>query len=353
MASISPTPKLQFFAANGTPLVGGKLYSYAAGTTTPQATYTDAGGGTANANPIILDSRGEASVWLGSLPYKLRLTTATDVDIWTVDNVEGQATLAQLAASGGSALIGFLQAGTGAQPRTVQAKLRDEVSIKDFNVSGTGGDDSSGVSAALSSGARRIYVPPGTYSLQSIISITLANDLEIYGPGRFVYTGAASISPLFTVQCAGYSFAVRGLTFDGDNLVPGAFRIENTAAMSSNTLPSCYLEGCTLIDFRMHTASIWNNGAYIAGGFERVEILNNNVRNITRAAGTGTPGTNGTSGITVQHYDSSKFVRNCIHSGNAYSNVTSDDALGSIYNVDLDGFKFFAPLPSTSSGQYA
>jgi hypothetical protein len=353
MASISPTPKLQFFAANGTPLVGGKLYSYAAGTTTPQATYTDAGGGTANANPIILDSRGEASVWLGSLPYKLRLTTATDVDIWTVDNVEGQATLAQLAASGGSALIGFLQAGTGAQPRTVQAKLRDEVSIKDFNVSGTGGDDSSGVSAALSSGARRIYVPPGTYSLQSVISITLANDLEIYGPGRFVYTGAASISPLFTVQCAGYSFAVRGLTFDGDNLVPGAFRIENTAAMSSNTLPSCYLEGCTLIDFRMHTASIWNNGAYIAGGFERVEILNNNVRNITRAAGTGTPGTNGTSGITVQHYDSSKFVRNCIHSGNAYSNVTSDDALGSIYNVDLDGFKFFAPLPSTSSGQYA
>ena len=77
MASISPTPKLQFFAANGTPLVGGKLYSYAAGTTTPLATYTDESGGTANPNPVILDSRGEASVWFGSAAYKLRLTTAT------------------------------------------------------------------------------------------------------------------------------------------------------------------------------------------------------------------------------------------------------------------------------------
>lgn len=243
----------------------------------------------------------------------------------------------------GADLVGFLQAGVDAEPRTVQSKLREQVAITDFD----------SVAEALVSGARRIYVPPGNYSLATTVSVTLPNDVELYGPGRFVYTGAASTSPMFTIQCAGYSFAVRGLTFDGDNLVPGGFRIENTAAMSSDTLPSCYLEGCTLIDFRMATTSLWNNGAYIAGSFERVEILNNNVRNITRAAGTGTPGTNGTSGITVQHYDSSKFVRNCIHSGNAYSNVTSDDALGSVNNVDLDGFKFFAPLPSTSSGQYA
>jgi len=33
MAILTPTPKQQFFAANGAPLVGGKLYSYVAGTT--------------------------------------------------------------------------------------------------------------------------------------------------------------------------------------------------------------------------------------------------------------------------------------------------------------------------------
>lgn len=89
MATISPQPKLQFFDASGNPLAGGKLYTYAAGTTTPQTTYTDSTGTAANTNPIILDSRGEASVWLGDLYYKFRLTSSTDVDIWTVDNLAG------------------------------------------------------------------------------------------------------------------------------------------------------------------------------------------------------------------------------------------------------------------------
>ena len=52
-ANLSAVPKLQFFDNNGNPLVGGKLYTYAAGTTTPLATYTDASSGTPNTNPII------------------------------------------------------------------------------------------------------------------------------------------------------------------------------------------------------------------------------------------------------------------------------------------------------------
>ena len=87
MADLSFPPKLQFFDANGVPLVGGKLYSYAAGTTTPLATYTSSAETTFNPNPIILDSRGEAEVWLGSPMYKFKLTTPADVEIWTVDNI--------------------------------------------------------------------------------------------------------------------------------------------------------------------------------------------------------------------------------------------------------------------------
>jgi len=89
MALISPQPKLQFLDANGAPLVGGKLYTFAAGTTTPQATYTDQSGGSANPNPVILDSRGEASVWLGTSTYKFKLTDSTDVEQWTIDNLSG------------------------------------------------------------------------------------------------------------------------------------------------------------------------------------------------------------------------------------------------------------------------
>jgi hypothetical protein len=87
--SLAPTPKLQFFDANGAPLVGGKLYTYAAGTTTPLASYTDSTGNTANTNPIILDSRGEANVWLSGAIYKFALYSAINVLIWTVDNING------------------------------------------------------------------------------------------------------------------------------------------------------------------------------------------------------------------------------------------------------------------------
>jgi hypothetical protein len=86
-AALTPNPKAQFFAADGTPLVGGKLYSYVAGTTTPLATYINYAGVTANTNPVILDSRGEANVWLDNVLYKLALYDANDALIWTVDNV--------------------------------------------------------------------------------------------------------------------------------------------------------------------------------------------------------------------------------------------------------------------------
>jgi hypothetical protein len=87
--SLSPTPKLQFFDANGAPLAGGLLYTYEAGTTTPLATYTDSTGNFANTNPIVLDSRGEANVWLGAAIYKFALYTSAGVLIWTVDNING------------------------------------------------------------------------------------------------------------------------------------------------------------------------------------------------------------------------------------------------------------------------
>lgn len=88
MASLTPTPKQQFFDANGNPLVAGKVYTYAGGTTTPIATYTDQAGGTANANPIILDSRGMASIWLQpTIAYKFVITDENDVPQYTTDNI--------------------------------------------------------------------------------------------------------------------------------------------------------------------------------------------------------------------------------------------------------------------------
>jgi hypothetical protein len=86
-ATLSPSPKMQFFTAAGVPLVGGKLFTYASGTTTPLATYTDSTANTTNTNPIILDSRGEANVWFGPSRYTLLLKDSLDNLIWTVAGV--------------------------------------------------------------------------------------------------------------------------------------------------------------------------------------------------------------------------------------------------------------------------
>lgn len=88
MASLTPTPKQQIYGSDGNPLVGGKIYTYAAGTTTPLATYTDAGAGTANTNPIILNSLGQANIWLAAASsYKFSVYTSTDVLLYTVDSI--------------------------------------------------------------------------------------------------------------------------------------------------------------------------------------------------------------------------------------------------------------------------
>jgi hypothetical protein len=88
MASLTPTPKQQFFDANGNPLVAGRVYTYAGGTTTPIATYTDQAGGTENTNPIILDSRGMANIWLQpTIAYKFIIKDSNDVTQYTTDNI--------------------------------------------------------------------------------------------------------------------------------------------------------------------------------------------------------------------------------------------------------------------------
>lgn len=83
----------QFFDNDGNVLSGGKIYTYAAGTNTPQSTYTTGSGLIAHANPIILDSAGRVptgEIWLtdGSV-YKFVIKDANDTLIGTYDNIVG------------------------------------------------------------------------------------------------------------------------------------------------------------------------------------------------------------------------------------------------------------------------
>ncbi|NCC41583.1 MAG: hypothetical protein EOM21_19620, partial [Gammaproteobacteria bacterium] len=77
---------VQFFDNNGDPLAGGKLYTYAAGTTTPKATYTTAAGDVANTNPVVLDASGRAVLFIDGA-YRFDLFTSADVLVKSTDNV--------------------------------------------------------------------------------------------------------------------------------------------------------------------------------------------------------------------------------------------------------------------------
>jgi outer membrane protein assembly factor BamB len=80
-------PKFRGEDDNGTPLTGGLLYTYDAGTSTPRASYIDKDCTVMHTNPIILDARGEAVIYLSG-DYKLILTDSDGVLIWTMDNIQ-------------------------------------------------------------------------------------------------------------------------------------------------------------------------------------------------------------------------------------------------------------------------
>lgn len=94
---LGPDARPEYHDANGNPAVGYKLFTYAAGSTTKLATYTDSTGTTANANPMILDAYGRTPFgkWYQvGLNYKEVLAPPTDTDpptspIFTADGLSG------------------------------------------------------------------------------------------------------------------------------------------------------------------------------------------------------------------------------------------------------------------------
>lgn len=228
-AVIATSPKFQFSAPGVGPLINGTLTTYVAGTTTPTTTWQDRAQATANTNPIVLDGNGECLLWLDPLvTYKFVLANSEGTQQWSVDNISGatsavefNAFVASLAASGGSALVGFIQDGSGAVSRTAQSKMRESVSVKDFGAVGDGvTDDTAAIAACLlaakTNGTLRVFFPVGTYNVATPIVLASYRGLTIYGEGYPVgatvgkctyirYTGAAG-SLLTMNSCAGIVF---------------------------------------------------------------------------------------------------------------------------------------------------
>lgn len=95
--TLAPQPFFLGLDTNGNPIVSGKLCTYIAGTATPEPTYTTSALTVANANPVILNAAGRATVFLRpGTSYKFVLYTAgsdttcnTGTLVWSQDNILG------------------------------------------------------------------------------------------------------------------------------------------------------------------------------------------------------------------------------------------------------------------------
>jgi hypothetical protein len=218
----------QLFDNSGNVLTGGKIETYEAGTTTLAVTYTNPIGSIFNSNPIVADASGRLSneIWLSvGTAYKFVLKDANNVLIATYDNIpsspqppitndassisyeQGYTVTAGAFTVGATYLItsvgstnfvgigaaanvtGILFTATGVgsgtgtaqYSRTVQAKLQESVSVKDFGAIGDGvTDDRVAIQAALDASSA-VYFPEGVYAISD--QIVLNSSQKLHGDG--------------------------------------------------------------------------------------------------------------------------------------------------------------------------
>jgi hypothetical protein len=178
-----PVARQQFFDSSGRPLAGGKIYTYAAGTSTPLATYTDGTGTVANSNPVILDAGGFGSLWVKVGVYKMVVQNSAGVLQWSADNVTNLSGSGSLSAAN----ITFTASGGGVS-QSVANRLGQTYYASDFGAVGNNvTDDSGAINTGLGNASgKRLVVSPSTvgYYINGNLSISANSTLEL-GAGNY------------------------------------------------------------------------------------------------------------------------------------------------------------------------
>jgi len=197
--SITPYQLLDARTGQVVACSGCSIYTYAAGTNTPLATYTSSTLATPNTNPVLTNSAGYAvngatvtGIWVGTSCYKFVAKDATAVTLFTQDNIcdRGAVLKALLAASTGASLIGSKNPGAGSVARTVQSKLYDFYNVKDFGAVCNGStDDRVAIQAAVDAvGGGTLSFPaspacavssPGIYLYPANAGMTLTSNASV------------------------------------------------------------------------------------------------------------------------------------------------------------------------------
>ena len=163
----------------------------------------------------------------------------------------------------GSSNVNFLQAGTGAQVRSVQSKLRDVVSVKDFGAVGDGvTDDTAAVNNYNASSGLKL-TPNGIYNASSIASVSL--DGPFFGVGQIKDSSANKRAPNFSAikfvpDAFGNSSSVE-TAFNGDLskcLFPTEYRVTGASTLTQPSSGYVYVPEASPYYTYFYNASGWN-----------------------------------------------------------------------------------------------
>ena len=291
----------QFFTNSGAVLTGGKIFTYAAGTTTPQTTYTTSSGTITHSNPIILDASGRVpsgEIWLTEgFIYKFLLKDANDVLIGTYDNISGINDGTNITVSANN--VTYIPAGAGAVTTNVQAKLRESVSVKDFGAVGDGiADDTAAIQAALA------YAFPLAISVQFEGSFLVSGSLLSYstrpvGSLHIVCNGNVAITVssgatafnhlMYAATTAVNNGSITGgsLYIDCNEKCGSAITFRHNAASQGGTV----IVGCplTILNCKNNNASDVNEnyGLGVVGDYAKVVLDNVTVNGVDRTNSSG------------------------------------------------------------------
>lgn len=259
----------QFFDDNGAPLVGGLLYTYAAGTTTPLTTYTDSTGTVANTNPIVLDAAGRTpnEIWIdGGLLYKFVLKDSSDVLIGTYDNIPGiddpTAFNNLITVIGTNTLLGTAvppinEYVTGATysfvvPNTNTGAVTisiDGLGAKEITYAGSvplfAGQLVANTIVVIQYDGTRFQLMQSSASIGVVASLSVTNNATV--GGTLTVTGATAVtSPSFSVAGNNIS-AVNSLGFR-NRLINGSMAVAQRATSATITAGSTIAAGYSTVD---------------------------------------------------------------------------------------------------------
>lgn len=217
---LSPlTLLVQQFTDIGIILSGGKINTYLAGSSTPQATYTDITGGTPNANPIVLNSAGRlpnVAIWQPQgVAIKAVITDANNNTVVSIDQISGINDLSSVLAS-------FANAASGSGADLVANAVRSydifasaraantpiltagQTLVVDFEGGNSVGDGLSGL----------FYWSPSSAAADD--SINVIKPTAVSGNGRYLRIfGSTSFTGTFTGFTAGTTGTMKYRITDG------------------------------------------------------------------------------------------------------------------------------------------